>query len=882
MAHSPSLAESFYDEAVTGEMALHILKGEYPLFFWGQPYMGSLEAFLASFLFHLFWPSAFFLHFTDVFICAFMILIINRLGHLVGGWAVGLLVAAYWSFSPLYLSVVGLLATGGHEEACILGGAFVLFALCWLAFRSPKNLLSLSLLIGVIAGISCWSSLLAVPSLIAGAVCLVIARPKLLLTRVPWIGIGGLLIGSLPFWVWQYYHNFSTFGFFKGDAGGGLKYLPSHLYVVLRFSLIQSMLGAWWDGHSVLGSFPPLLAWGVFIIFYLPVFILSLWVIVKWLQRLFRRQNPFQEPVDFVVATFWVLILSFSASERGADGSLRYSLVLYGPFTILLAIWLHKIFQFRKVLGSVLLVGLFGFNLFIHYLYLEQCKTLPYRPIDGLIMALHDRGIHYAYADNRISQVLTFESREKIICADYSGQRNYNYLQAVDKAPVKEVAIITDKRLGNPYPKVMADSLRLLGGSARRVDVGPFVFWYHFEEPAWNLKPLSPQGWRITSSLGSYQGDWIKDRDILTGNGIPNQPGNWLAVDLGRPVRVGRISILPGCVIQGGPSGIKIEYSLDGKIWQTLYQIKGDNLLPGLHWFNGRPKLELFSRLQISFSPCQAQYLRITDLSSSTNPEEVWPIAELFVYEVIDQPAEIGASAQGAYSQAVQALNHFMDDPTGPHHLFPGTSKETRIKQVDWGKVIKFCQETIHWAPDWEEPYQLFAEATVLGDLVNTEVKTRDLIIGNYSHLFLNRGSVSIPTQGWKITSNVNEQEVNLATDGVPETRWTTEKKQAPGQFFQLDLRGLHTINGLTLFLGRSINDYPRILKILVSKEGAAWKTIPSKLSSEYALYKNHFLKNNYYFFKPVQARFVKLMQMGQDPFYWWSIHEIAVFGGNG
>ena len=47
MGRSPILAESYYDEAVTGEMALHILKGEHQLFFWGQPYMGSFEAYLS-------------------------------------------------------------------------------------------------------------------------------------------------------------------------------------------------------------------------------------------------------------------------------------------------------------------------------------------------------------------------------------------------------------------------------------------------------------------------------------------------------------------------------------------------------------------------------------------------------------------------------------------------------------------------------------------------------------------------------------------------------------------------------------------------------------------------------------------------------------------
>ena len=53
MGRSPILAESYYDEAVTGEMALHILKGEPQLFFWGQPYMGALEAYLMQFSFSL-------------------------------------------------------------------------------------------------------------------------------------------------------------------------------------------------------------------------------------------------------------------------------------------------------------------------------------------------------------------------------------------------------------------------------------------------------------------------------------------------------------------------------------------------------------------------------------------------------------------------------------------------------------------------------------------------------------------------------------------------------------------------------------------------------------------------------------------------------------
>src|SRR5918911_5468156 len=49
------LGEIDGDEAVVGLMARHIaFVGERPVFYWGQPYLGSLEAFTAAPLFKLF------------------------------------------------------------------------------------------------------------------------------------------------------------------------------------------------------------------------------------------------------------------------------------------------------------------------------------------------------------------------------------------------------------------------------------------------------------------------------------------------------------------------------------------------------------------------------------------------------------------------------------------------------------------------------------------------------------------------------------------------------------------------------------------------------------------------------------------------------------
>src|SRR5690348_5329000 len=39
------------DEAMVGIQAQHILRGEHPYYYYGQPYMGSLEAYLMALLF---------------------------------------------------------------------------------------------------------------------------------------------------------------------------------------------------------------------------------------------------------------------------------------------------------------------------------------------------------------------------------------------------------------------------------------------------------------------------------------------------------------------------------------------------------------------------------------------------------------------------------------------------------------------------------------------------------------------------------------------------------------------------------------------------------------------------------------------------------------
>ena len=874
MSQSPLFVETYYDEAVTGNMALHILKGEPQIFFWGQPYMGALEAYLASSLFFLFGPSAFILHLADILICAFLLFMAFRIGTLAGGRFVGLLAAALWAFSPLYLSVVGLLATGGHEEACAFG-AFILFGICRLSFGLPKAPVSLAGLIGLLGGLGFWSSLLSGPYLLAGGLGLALARPRLLLSRIPWVGVAGFALGSLPFWLWEMGHDFSTFQFFGSQGVGIFHQVPDRIYTVLRYSFFQSLLGDWWDGHSVLPEVPSVLAWAVWAVFYLPPFVLSLMVIVRWVRRIVSFRGPFQEPIDLIVAVFWVLVLAFATSEQGASGSLRYTLTFYTPFLILTAIWLNKVLVFRQWLGGALLIVLLSFNLFLHALFLQEYRTQPYRPIAGLINSLKERNIRFAYADNRISQPLTFESSEKIICADYSGQRNYDYLRAVDQAPAGQVAIITHRELGSPFPEVMAASLQMIGGSSDRFEYGDYVVWYNFKEPAYPLRSIPAKDWRITASQNAENVALMKDRDILTGWEIPEKPGEWVQVDLGQVRNLGRVSLLPGPGVFREASSLRLEISRDGKDWNTV--TRDQYFLAGLTWRGGRPRLDDNPRIQINFPPREGRYLRLTNLLQTEDPNQTWPIMELFIYESLEQPDPPQPEVEAALARAGQALDHWMDEPTGPHPLFPGTNSSFRRRQVNWTEVIQWAQTAISLAPDREEAHQLLGKALDLGEMRNAAGSREKKDIVEYSTLFPSGNLIRISPARFKVSSNFNNKETGLAIDGNHSTRWSTLTKQEPGMFYQVDLGEPCSVGGLSLFLGNSLNDFPRGLKIMVSPDAADWREIRATTFAEYAWRHGRLIRRNTYRFPPAAIRHLKLVQTGADPLYWWSIHELGV-----
>src|SRR5438105_946943 len=167
------LGEIDGDEAVVGLMARHIaFLGDRPVFYYGQPYLGSLEAFSAAPLFRLFNSSTPLLKLVPAAYSLGFLALSALLARRLFGAGAALATAAYLAIPPAMWAVWSTKARGGYAELLFLGEAVLLVTLA--LARSPSR--RLVLLWGILAGLAFWTHLLAVVYLVPAVVFLVLAR----------------------------------------------------------------------------------------------------------------------------------------------------------------------------------------------------------------------------------------------------------------------------------------------------------------------------------------------------------------------------------------------------------------------------------------------------------------------------------------------------------------------------------------------------------------------------------------------------------------------------------------------------------------------------------------------------------------------------------
>ena len=109
---------------------------------------------------------------------------------------------------------------------------------------------------------------------------------------------------------------------------------------------------------------------------------------------------------------------------------------------------------------------------------------------------------------------------------------------------------------------------------------------------------------------------------------------------------------------------------------------------------------------------------------------------------------------------------------------------------------------------------------------------------------------------------------LQLALDDNPYTRWSTRQPQRPGMWFQIDLGKVETVAHVRLDNEASPHDYPRGYALKLSADGHSWEAVATRPDNDEELNVS---------FSSRPARYIRIEQTGSDPVYWWSIHRIAI-----
>lgn len=207
------------DEAVIGLMARHILQGEYPVFFWGQNYMGAFQAYFAAIFFAVFGPSTFWLHVSVLLLTMGFLAAMYGLASAAYGRVVGVVTLLWLAVGPTMGVLRELKAIGGYQDI-LLFGALTLLGV-WARLRQPQRmphtqrewLIALATYagLGVAMGVGLWSDLLILPVLLLAAIALLVGRPREVFS---WLGLALLVafvISAYPYISFNIVHPNATF-----------------------------------------------------------------------------------------------------------------------------------------------------------------------------------------------------------------------------------------------------------------------------------------------------------------------------------------------------------------------------------------------------------------------------------------------------------------------------------------------------------------------------------------------------------------------------------------------------------------------------------------------------------------------------------------------
>ncbi len=473
------------DEAIVGLMARHILQGERPVFFYGQAYMGSLDAWLVAGLFALFGPSVWAIRAVQ---SALFLAHVALTGVLVYRWSddakTALLSALLMAVPPLVLTLYTTVSLGGYGET-LLFGDLALLAGGKLA-RGDGSDLKKWVVLGLLAGLGFWTLGLIAVYLVPIGVWL-LWRHRLRAWRGYLAALAAFVIGSGAWWVYNFQHGWqAALALYNpADAVDPMApVLPVQARILgLLLIGLPGLLGArlpWSIEWVSIWAAPVVIA------FYAAVGLFALGQ---------ARRNAWRGVYRFL----WGMVSAFAAlfvfSRFGSDPTGRYFVPMYVPLVVFTASALVALGRRSRPAAIALVALLLAFNLWGTWRGANSAAklTTQYNPQlqygneydDALISFLKEHGGARGYTHYWIAFKVAFLSGEEVILGAHlpnkaSGNVNKGdnrYRPYVDLvAAAGRVVYVTGRQ--PELDALLRSGFERRGVAYREREIGPYRVFY--------------------------------------------------------------------------------------------------------------------------------------------------------------------------------------------------------------------------------------------------------------------------------------------------------------------------------------------------------------------------------------------------------------------
>jgi 4-amino-4-deoxy-L-arabinose transferase-like glycosyltransferase len=568
------------DEAIVGLMGKHILEGRgVPVFYYGQHYMGSLEAVLASISFSLFGVSSFSLQLVPLICSLLLIVLMFCLGCAVMNTRAGLVAAALMAVAPPGLLVWSSKARGGFIELVVIGALAMLVCIAWI--RTHPERLRYPLALGFILGIGWWVNNqivyfiapIGVFSLIhtfsqsmrlagngtAGGTTLGMSGG---VVRVAVCGLAAFIAGSAAYWFYNIQRGFPSAGMYRVvDVNEFVHHLRGLFYVALPM-----IVGAqrFWQKSPLFPGAKEL----ALVMYLIPILLL---VALRWRAVLglargsIDRQKPVELLVLFSIACCGIFAIS---SFGGLVQAPRYLLPMYIGIYALVAICCELVMARSFKLGLGYLVLLLAFQLSASYLggrgiagepvvYASDRVARDHKP---LIEVLRSMGITHVRTNYWIGYRLAFETKEEITFSQI-GEPLQVRMPEYEEFPRAERERWPLVLVRAQVPAVTS-ALKRMGYSFSQTRAGEYTIVHDLVQPMELPQSLKLERQGVSIQASGVRDPWLAldgNHETRWGTGEPQAPGQTFVIEWQDPVFVEGIGVYFDQWWPDRPRELKIE-----------------------------------------------------------------------------------------------------------------------------------------------------------------------------------------------------------------------------------------------------------------------------------------------------------------------------------